>query len=552
MHVCRGLPLAPWGALLLLALPASAQAQTVNPDKLREAVCVPRPPFNFRADTNFNVNTADWLPSQEVALARVKADEANPESHLTLAHTCTAEQQELAAACCRRVLTLLELRVQQPNCSGWELAMYGGALRGLKRSQEALTYCQKAVAAAPNDYRVWREMAYCEHWQALLALGMDGTFSVNWKTAPEGWRVTYTEPPLGTRPEQAEAAARHNAAVEECLLMMRRLTPLTENNVHERMFLYMYFCTVGDLCDRVRGKPGPGRAAWGLTQAFYVEEFELLGQARGGDLSSFAMALQLQMVLSGPAPEAKDAPTAQQRKDRIVQLLQPVQALVEGKDRETAWTAAVMTGTFLAELAEDPRGELFYRKALQLAPEKSTAAENLARRLVKGGKSKEAVQLLEPHYRSGANLRCSLLLADALFEDHQFDRAEAVVRELTKHHEAEAGCQLALAAVCLRRAADPAQLRQAAEHLARAEKRLQSDSENVPAFEAGAGDPKAATLGVQFNRADPEYWWKQYQFLYAVYQGLTGKAREARLTLSTLALDDLVDPHVKLALKAFE
>jgi hypothetical protein len=68
--------------------------------------------------------------------------------------------------------------------------------------------------------------------------------------------------------------------------------PVTEANVQERISLFMHNCKVGDLCDRLHGKPGPGRCALGMSQPFFVEEFLLLGQARQGNFSCFGIALQ--------------------------------------------------------------------------------------------------------------------------------------------------------------------------------------------------------------------------------------------------------------------
>jgi len=541
-----------WFALLSLVVVNPLHAQTVRPDKLREAVCLPRPAFNFQYDAKLN-SDADKVTLEET-IAACKADPTNPERHLALSEKYPSEQKDKQLECYGRVVALLEKRVAAGECGGFEMAMLGRALVALDRVEEGQALCRKGVEAAPRDYRPWRELLQVHRLLAQKALGKDGKGFVDWKFGPAGVHVNN----MGIGAAEAEKAVTHLKVWNECLTAMRRLAPVTESIVSDRIGSFMEHRMMMAACDAVRGTLTPSNASQFMLHPVIIDELALMGQARKEDLACYALAINFQFALFQMEGAKKTDGLSAEQKRKIVEILTLASKLIDSPNRETAWKAAMMTAVVLEQMVEKSAGEPFYRKALVIAPEKTAAAEMLAWNLVTQGRKKEALDLIEGVHVRTLSMRTGLLTAHFLFDLKHFDRAEAIVSEVAKRHGDDVECQLALAAFCLRRSADAGQLALAKQYLARAEKLLPAIPVHGPSKSAVDGSEEqekpapAQKPDVEFNKPSREHCRHSLQFLNAVYLGLTDQPLQAWVELRTLRLQDVNNTRADEALKAFD
>src|SRR5688572_28927727 len=85
------MPMARWIVCLLL-LASPVQAQRVNPQKLRDAVCLPRPPFNFSHGAH--LRSEDHQPSRAEVEKRFRGDEGDAEHFIALAGLYDREKEK--------------------------------------------------------------------------------------------------------------------------------------------------------------------------------------------------------------------------------------------------------------------------------------------------------------------------------------------------------------------------------------------------------------------------------------------------------------------------
>lgn len=526
---------------LVLILTGTVHAQRANPQKLREAVCIPRPPFNFSHGGNL---TSDAKPPTIAEIEkRMRGDDGDAEHYIALArHYNRDTEKEKVNAALRKAYTILEKRCRLPGCTGYDLALAGTVLIEMERLEEGAALCRRALETSPADYRCWLEMAMVHKRRFYKSLTGGKDMPFNWKLDADQQVVVSS----GLKPEDAAVAEKHLKELWSCYHKLVELSPLTEEAVLSRIGIVLE----GNMLDKVvlsaQGKLKPHGAAEALYHPLFADELMRLAEARGHDMGSYAMALNLRIaMLHVPGPGEVRAELTKEEKASLIKTLAPLSKLADHADKETAWNSAMMVGVFLEQFVEAGSGDVFYRKALKLFPERNAAAENLGYSLAIAGKDKEALEVLEAQYERQPTVRVGLLLAHHLFNMKQHARAGAIVQELAAKHGEDPSCRLALAAIALSQSADPKQLAQAGAHLDKARQSL---------FVAAGKDKfdPAQAKGIEFNKDDPEHWRKCYQFLNALYRGMNDEPLQAYVELRTLDNLGMFARWVPLALKAFE
>lgn len=522
---------------LIVLLTASADAEAVDKDKLRQAACLPQlsafSGFHFYSETGFSLEPKAPLPEQIVTVRKLlKTDPANVEACIRLgALYAKADNQKesenaykKAAELCRRKLA------QHPDDIPSQL-MLAEALQGLEKADEAEELLRQSVKDAPENWQCWLELAEFLDGKSFQIIMDNKPFHYD---SPE----TLLQAMRTARPtkESFSASQPYRKEAEACFDRAIALAP-REPKVYRRRFARRGLYRVIDCGFRMY--KGEKVDPWEiyLVPPDALEDMRRVADLSGNDyvaigavtffeVSYGAVEHHLQHPTSKP-PEKLIEVFPEATRKRLLDNLNRLEKGMRDPDKHKAATAALVLGSLQAMmLKEEQAAEKSFRRCLELDPGRDAAWDMLIALVATAQRYSDALELARRRVKHKDSAHNRLLLAKAYEYLGQLEKAEGEIREGLKRDPDDFMLNLSLADIYLMRGQEE-ELRKAGELLCKVGKH---PNPGAPGENRGIN----------------------YSYACGIYCGLSGHIKEARQRLEAVRKRNLEYPGIEEALHALD
>lgn len=469
--------------LAVVVLTSVAAGDEFEKSRLRQVVQFPAPSIDFGVGFSgkygfylkgYRPNEADEIKSLRKAM---KGDASDAERYYRMAILYGAFNPK-AKEPIRKCLRLLRRQIKIDPNNGYLHAQLGRALarqwafendeRQRELNKEAEVFLRKGVKFAPKDWRCWVALGEYLYGNGMLMFtNKQNHFHIQGIEAGNGqprFKADFLK--KAPTPKQVKKFAALCAEARACFDKAVAAAPDNPQPYLKRTG-FSYIAAIFEQSIGIHH--GKQDKTEGFPTAEMVSDLQEAADRRPNNPAVIGMAILLTLARNRSTPVVQAA--AKPDDPFLKKSFNRLEKLAEKKGTRAAEAAEILRIYHLAVDQDDQRARRAFERAVALNPARDLAWDFLFMLVATSEGTKAATALCERRLKAKDNAHNRFLLASFYFATKEYAKSEKQLAIALKREANDLPCNLALAAVLLRRD-DPKSLARAGEQLRKIEKLL--------------------------------------------------------------------------------